>query len=218
MTALIGIRIMDSQELKSVIYRLGETKSVLTETELLSAGASMAQIEELVTSSVLYPSAQGIYMPENADFGEQHTRVEVAVKFPDTVLCLATALNFHRLTTQMPHKVWIAYEASSLKPVEPRLPIEAIPMSEPGFSQGIEIHCLEGNAVKIYSVAKTVADCFVYEDEVGTDVAIEAFDQAIQESRCTVTEIVRYTRERDINSYAQQDLIECIERAMETSV
>lgn len=35
---------MDSQELKSVIYRLGETKSILTEAELLSAGASMAQI------------------------------------------------------------------------------------------------------------------------------------------------------------------------------
>jgi hypothetical protein len=91
---------INAQELKSVVYQLGTTKSVLTKNELLATGASQTQINELVHLGVLYPSAQGIYMPENADFQEFHTEVEVAAKFPHTVICLLGALSFHNLTTQ----------------------------------------------------------------------------------------------------------------------
>lgn len=203
---------MNSQELKSVVHRLGEIKSVLTEAELLSSGASMDQIEELVRSGVLYPSAQGIYMPENADFGERHTEVEVATRFPKAVICLNNALNFYNVTTQRAVKVWIAVEAGSPEPVEPKLPIKTVLMSEPGFSQGVEVYYLEGLPVKIYSLAKTIADCFVYEEEVGIDVAIEAFDQVIRQRRCTVGEILEYTKGREIDPYAKQDLKNCINR------
>ena len=76
---------MELKKLIENIHELGLQKSVLSETELLQIGASRSALDELVSLDILYPSAEGIYMPNNADFGEHHTRVEVAARFPDTV-------------------------------------------------------------------------------------------------------------------------------------
>ena len=188
----------------------------MTEAEIKETGATESQIEKLVSSGVLYPSAKGIYMPENADFAERHTEVEVAVRFPEAVICLINALNFHRVTTQRAMKVWIAVKYGSPEPIEPLLPIKFVYMPQPEFSQGIEIHHLEGIPVKIYNIAKTVADCFIYEHEVGIDVAVEAFNQVIRQRRCMVEEIKKYTKNRPMRDYVVPYFSECIDTASKT--
>ncbi len=205
------------EELKSIIYSLGERKSVLTEAEILAIGANQVQIEKLVDSGVLYPSAFGIYMPENADFTEQHTRVEVAARFPEAVICLDSALNFNHVTTQIPHQVWIAVKEGSPMPLEPKLPIKVIYMPEPEFNQGVKTYNLEGITVKIYNIAKTVADCFIYEHEVGIDVAIEAMEQVIREQKCTVSEIMKYLENRSMRDYVTPYFNKCVEQALQVS-
>lgn len=203
---------IDTQELKAIVHRLGEQKSVITEAELLELGADSHSIQELVTSGTLYPSAKGIFMPDNADFGEHHTRVETLVRFPNTILCLLSALSFHRLTTQMPRKVWIAYNLHSTKPVDSQLPVEAITMSTIDFNRGIEIHEIEGIKVKIFGQAKTIADCFHYQHLVGIDVAVEALEQALKEERCQVSEILNFINFSRLASYTQKDLRESLEQ------
>ena len=201
---------MNYSAFSNYIYELGRQKSLITEPELIAAGASKDAVARLVKTGVLELVTQGIYMPENADFGEHHTRVEVATRFPDTVLCLASALSFYRLTTQMPRLVWIAYQEKTLRPVEPKLPIEAIPMSEPGFSRGIETHIIEGLPVRIYSQAKTIADCFTYEHHIGIDVAVEALDQAIREERLQISQVLDYIEPEKLNSNTAKNLDERI--------
>ena len=151
-------------------------------------------------------------MPDNADFGEHHTRVEVAARFPDTVICLSNALNFHNLTTQWGNG-WIAYREDTPVPVEPKLPVQPVPMSEPNFSQGIETHIIEGLPVKVYNVPKTVADCFIYEDTIGADVSEEAIIQSIIEDRCTASEVLSYLEEYTLNWYTQKNMDRCIKLA-----
>jgi predicted transcriptional regulator of viral defense system len=203
---------MNITELTNLILQWGRTKGVLSETEILSAGATQEQIKELVRSGILYPSAKGIYMPDNTDVTEQHTRVEVAARFPNSVLCLDTALSFHNITTQSPHQVWIAIEEGSPQPIEPKLPIKYIYMPQPDFNQGIEIHILEGLPVKIYNIPKTVADCWVYQHETGFDVAIEAFEDAISNNKCTVSDILKYLKDKPIADDIQIYLKNCITR------
>jgi predicted transcriptional regulator of viral defense system len=47
-------------------------------------------------------------------------------------------------------------------------------MSGESFRAGVETHHIEGVDVKIYSAAKTVADCFKFRNKIGTDIAVEA--------------------------------------------
>jgi predicted transcriptional regulator of viral defense system len=62
------------------------------------------------------------------------------------------------------------------------------------FSAGIERHRIEGVTVRVYSVAKTVADCFKHRSKVGLDVAMEALREGWRERRFTMDELQRFAR------------------------
>ena len=62
----------------------------------------------------------------------------------------------------------------------------------PALTAGVEEHPLEGQRVKVYGVAKTLADLFRYRNKVGLDVALEALREAWRERRFTMDELSRY--------------------------
>jgi hypothetical protein len=47
----------------------------------------------------------------------------------------------------------------------------------------------DGVSVRIYSPAKTVADCFKFRNKTGLDVAIEALREVLRTKRCTREEL-----------------------------
>ncbi len=54
---------------------------------------------------------------------------------------------------------------------------------------GVEVKEIEGVAVPITSLAKTVADCFKYRNKIGLDVALEALRECRRGRRCTMDEL-----------------------------
>jgi hypothetical protein len=53
---------------------------------------------------------------------------------------------------------------------------------------------VEGVTVRVYSAAKTVADCFKFRNKIGLDVAIEALKDCLRQKRASINEIYRYAR------------------------
>ena len=97
---------------------------------------------------------------------------------PNGVFCLLTALQFHDLTTQNPFQVWLAVDRNAAVPRIRSVQNRIFRMSGEMFSAGIEEHKVEGGTIRVYSPAKTVADCFKYRNKVGLDVAMEALSDA----------------------------------------
>jgi hypothetical protein len=62
------------------------------------------------------------------------------------------------------------------------------------FTEGIEVHELDGVAVRVYAAAKTVADCFKYRNKLGLDVALEALKLYLRDTRGRADELVRFAR------------------------
>ena len=62
------------------------------------------------------------------------------------------------------------------------------------FDLGIEEHRIEGEVVKVYSVARTVADCFRFRNTVGLDVALEALSEAWRGKRLNLDELNRIAK------------------------
>ncbi len=89
-----------------------------------------------------------------------------------------SALDFHGIGTQLPADIWIAIERGTRVPAIPQLPLQVAYVSGAAFSEGIEIHKIEGEAVRIYGVAKTLADLFKFRNRIGLDVALEALRDA----------------------------------------
>jgi len=83
-------------------------------------------------------------------------------------------LRFHELTTENPFEVWIALKQGAWTPSFEYPPIRVVRFSGPSLTFGAVEHTIEGAKIKVYSPAKTVADCFKFRSKVGTELAIQA--------------------------------------------
>jgi predicted transcriptional regulator of viral defense system len=113
---------------------------------------------------------------------------------PEGVVCLLSALSFHGVGTQLPHEVWLAIQRRARQPSLRYPPLRVVKFSGKAFAEGIEVHRVEGQSVRVYSVAKTLADLFKYRNKIGLDVALEALREAWRERRFTMDEMDRFAR------------------------
>lgn len=140
---------------------------------------------------------RGLYRLPDAQVSEFESLGTVAAKVPQAVFCLLTALQFHELTTQLPRQVWIAMPRGSHPPRidYPRIdypPIKMVQFTGDAFSAGVEEVERDGVRLRVYGVAKTVADCFKHRNKIGLDVALEALKDASSRNKASVDEIWRY--------------------------
>ena len=113
----------------------------------------------------------------------------VAAAVPQSVICLLSALRFHGIGTQAPHEVWIAVAQGATRPRLDYPTVRVTLVSGLAFTYGVEHHQVDGVPVRIYSPAKTVADCFKFRNKIGLDVAIEALREALRAKNCTREEL-----------------------------
>jgi len=139
-------------------------------------------------------SGRGIYALPDANVTERHSYAEVAKRVPETVICLLSALAFHQITTQSPASVWIALRQGARRPALTSPSLRIVRLSGLSLTEGIENHQVEGVPVRVYSAAKTVADCFKLRNKIGLDVAIEALKDCLRQKKATVNEIYRYAK------------------------
>lgn len=120
--------------------------------------------------------------------------IHVMQQYPQGVLCLLSALAFHELTTQSPSVVWLALPKSAWRKPENYPPLRIVHFSGAAFTAGVETHDRIGGKVRVYSIAKTVADCFKFRNRIGLDVAIEALREGWQQRRFTLDELDNMAR------------------------
>jgi predicted transcriptional regulator of viral defense system len=137
---------------------------------------------------------RGIYTLPDANVTERHSYAVVAKRVPEAVICLLSALVFHEFTTQSPASVWIGLRKGARKPALTSPALWIVRLSGPSLTEGIENHQVEGVPVRVYSAAKTVADCFKFRNKIGLDVAIEALKDSLRQKKANVNEIYRYAK------------------------
>lgn len=177
-------------DLLQVFRRLG----IVRAADLRAHGIPRGQIYRLLRKGLVERQARGIYVASKHPITAEHTLAQVAKRVPAGIFCLLTALRFHELTTQDPAEVWIALAEKARKPKidYPRLRVARF--SGPALTEGIETHRIEGVEVRVYSAAKTVADCFKYRHKIGIDVAVEALRDFTRRHRGGATELARCAR------------------------
>jgi predicted transcriptional regulator of viral defense system len=179
---------------KERMLRLIEEQGLARPKDLEAHGITRAQLARLVAEGLVLRRARGVYVAARHAPTAEHTLAHVAKRVPDGVFCLLTALRFHGLTTQSPAEVWIALPEKARRPRldYPRLRVARF--SGAALIEGVEEHDVEGASLRIYTPAKTVADCFKYRNKVGIDVAVEALRDFSRKYRGGATELSRFAR------------------------
>ncbi len=132
---------------------------------------------------------RGLYVARGARPTEHHSLAQASKRVPHGVVCLLSALRFHDLTTQSPFQVWLAISAKARLPKTDNPPLRIVRFSQRMLAYGLQEHRIEGVSVRIFSPAKTVADCFRYRNKIGLDVALEALRECIRKRRATSDEL-----------------------------
>lgn len=176
------------------IIRLARSRGILRSRDLMPLDIPRRHLTQLTEQGVLLKSGRGLYTLASANVTENHSLAEACKRVPRGVVCLLSALRFHGLTTQNPWEVWIAVTPVSRKPRVDHPPLRVVRFSGSAFTDGVELRQIEGVEVRMYSAAKTVADCFKYRRKIGVDVAVEALRDAWQKRKMTAEQISHFAK------------------------
>jgi predicted transcriptional regulator of viral defense system len=176
------------------ILDLAAHQPLVRPRDVEALGIARESLLRLYRRGLLVRQARGVYALPQTPVTEHHSLAMAANRVPRGVICLLSALRFHGLTTQDPHEVWIVIDLKARKPSVQSPALRVVRFSGRSLVEGVEESEIEGVRVRVYSSAKTVADCFKYRHKIGIDVAIEALRDSIRTRKTSVDEIHRYAK------------------------
>ena len=186
------------------LLSLAAKKPVLRARDVARQGIHTSTLTRLTKAGVLERVGPGRYrLPTGTRSTEHHDLAVATTAVPQSVVCLISALRFHAIGTQLPGEVWIAVPRGTRVPRVSAPPIRVVNVSTAVFDLGIEEHRIEGQAVRIYSLARTVADCFRFRNRVGLDVALEALTEAWRSKRLKLDELNRIAKKLRVQRVMQ---------------
>jgi len=182
---------MDTSKISKVLT-LAQEAGVIRARDLATYDIPRAYLSRLCQAGKLQRLGRGLYMLTNGAITTNHSLAEAAKRVPHGVICLLSALRFHGVTTQAPFEVWMAIDNKARAPAAAETPLRIVRFSGEALQSGVEMHMIDGVPTQIYSLPKTIADCFKYRNKIGLDVAVEALRESWRARKCTMDELWRY--------------------------
>ena len=183
---------MDTSKISKVLT-LAQEAGVIRARDLATYDIPRAYLARLCQGGKLQRLGRGLYMLANGAITTNHSLAEAAKRVPHGVICLLSALRFHGVTTQAPFEVWMAIDNKARAPAATETtPLRIVRFSGEALQSGVETHMIDGVPTQIYSLPKTVADCFKYRNKIGLDVAVEALRESWRARKCSMDELWHY--------------------------
>jgi predicted transcriptional regulator of viral defense system len=165
---------------------------VLRTSEAIRAGIHPRTLYAMRDEGSVERLSRGVYrLAQLSPLGNPDL-VSVALRVPDGVICLISALAFHEITTQVPHEVYLAVRRGTRPPSVDYPPVRVFRFTGRAFTEGIEAHTVDGVSVRVYSPEKTLADCFKFRNKIGLETAVEALRLYRARKKLKVNELLRY--------------------------
>ena len=161
-------------------------------SEAIAHGITRYMLYSLRDKGIIEQVSRGIYRLVELPPISNPDLVTVSLRFPNAVICLISALFYHNITTQIPHVVSVAVPRDSRIPSLAYPPVQAHRFSNDAYNSGMEIHSIDGVPVKIYTLEKTLADCFKFRNKIGMDVVIEALKLYRSRQQFNLEELLKY--------------------------
>ena len=174
------------------VLRLARTRTLLRARDLTQRGLPTIALTRLVQAGKLERVARGLYGLPGAAISEHRSLAEVSARVPKAVVCLLSALRVHEIGTQAPFEVWIAIPQHMVTPRLDQPAIRVVRMSDEALADGVERMHIDGVEVPVFSIARTVVDCFRFRNKIGLDVALEALRDGWSQRKFTLDDLWRH--------------------------
>ena len=171
------------------LLQLAAKRQIVRTKDASELGVPRNYLGRLVRKGIFEKVRRGLYTSPEFSGNEHLTLIEAAYQLPKGTVCLLSALRFHNFTTQSPHEIWMAIGQKAWAPKISSPPIRLIRMSGAALHFGVKEHKVSGTVLRVFTPAKTVADCFKFRNKIGLDVAIEALKECRRSKKATMDEL-----------------------------
>src|SRR3989338_5805316 len=167
---------------------------ILRFSAILKAGFHSDSLIALEEEKRVEKIGRGLYRLAGHEPSSHPDFVTACLQAPKGVVCLLSALAFHEATNEIPKAVNLAISRGIHANKIDYPPVRFYRFTPDSWKAGIEEHKIEGHQIRVYNLAKTVADCFKFRNRIGMDVARETLKVAITEKQISPKEIMRYAK------------------------
>ena len=177
---------------KKFIEFLKKRGGMVSYKEIIKTGFGKAFLKDNLDSGRIQKVDRALYRLSDVFTLSCPDLVAVSIKVSKGVVCLLSALAFHEATSEIPRYINIAIPRGAWANKINYPPVKFYHFSSKAWEAGIEKQKIEGYQIKVYSLAKTIVDCFKFRNKIGMDVAREALKIAITEKGVQPKEIMQY--------------------------
>jgi len=149
---------MSTKEKKFIEF-LKKKGGMVSYKEIIKAGFNKAFLKDNLNSGRIQKVDRALYRLSDDFTLSNPDLVAVSIKVSKGVVCLISALAFHEATTEIPHRINIAIPRGAWANKITILQLNFITSHPKHGKQVLEKHEIEEYQIKVYSLAKTVADC-----------------------------------------------------------
>jgi len=185
---------MKTRNLDTALHAFRDNGGTLRTRDLIALGVHTDALYTLRDSGRIVELGRGLYRLAETDEAEHPDLALVAARAPGAAVCLISALSYHDITTEIPSSVHLAVPRGSYHGITLSIPVTVYRFDPKTFNRGLETHRIGGMPLKIYSVARSVVDCFKFRNKLGLDVALEALRMARKRKRAQNRELLHYAR------------------------
>lgn len=162
--------------------------------EALKNGIHRRTLYSLWDDGSVIRLSRGLFQLAQLDRPAHARLAEISKKVPNGVICLKSALAFHKLMDLEPGHVWLAVERKARKPKIDSPPAQIFFFSGQMFHSGVQTHHIMNQQVHIYTAAKTIIDCFRWQKKVGWEIAIQAARNYLTQRDSNSFELMHYAK------------------------
>ncbi len=192
-----------SETIQEVNTIFRQHNGILRTSEALDLGVHPHTLYAMRDAGMLERLARGLYRLANLPPLSDPDLVTVALKIPDGVICLVSALAYHELTTEIPHAIDVAVQQGSRQPHLEYPPLRVFWFSGPAWHEGVATYPIDDIPIRITNPAKSVADIFKFRRKLGTDIALKALKRYRAHDSFDVNELLHYARICRVRSVMQ---------------
>ena len=161
-------------ETENALALFRQNKGVLRARDAIGLGIYAKMLARMRDRGLIEPISRGVYRLTGLEPLSHQDLVIISERMPDGVICLLSALAFHKMTTHNPQEIFVAVPRGHLKSRIDWPPVRLFQFGDRAYLEGIETHILDGVSVKVYGREKTLVDCFKFRNKLGLDVFLEA--------------------------------------------
>src|SRR5258708_21158343 len=171
-----------------------EKRPVVRARELYRSGIHPEALSRALRRGLFLKIGRGLYARKDFSASFERQMMLACKRVPNGVVCLKSAVRFHGLVPLDSATVLRAMDFKAKKPVAGGLKLRLVRFSGQALTQGVENIRIAGVPVRIYSVAKTIADCLKYRKKLGGNLAVKVLRESIDRRKCSEQRLRHFAR------------------------